>query len=182
MRFQKLTRNLFLTLHGHNVRWKQRQQSKFLMCCQQFASHAYCGASFQDDVAAGKGVLCAPFWGVQICDYSARNSRCTVITVAAADGVRCARVRWEINFLLTFETAPFFCVYPVYFCRKGVKSCRYCTENVRGHCAKFTRRKFVHPWPTSYHLNQFPSGNKTDLLLPFWGKQRNVPVEVRANK
>ena len=36
-------------------------------------------------------------------------------TVAAADGVRCARVRWEINFLLTFETAPFICVHPVYF-------------------------------------------------------------------
>jgi len=35
-------------------------------------------------------------------------------TVAAADGVRCACVRWEINFLLTFETAPFFYVYPVY--------------------------------------------------------------------
>ena len=35
-------------------------------------------------------------------------------TVAAANGVCCARVRWEINFLLTFETAPFFCVYPVY--------------------------------------------------------------------
>jgi hypothetical protein len=35
-------------------------------------------------------------------------------TVAAADGVGCACVRWEINFLLTFETAPFFCVYPVY--------------------------------------------------------------------
>jgi len=34
--------------------------------------------------------------------------------VAAADGVRCARVRWEINLLLTFETAPFFCVYPVH--------------------------------------------------------------------
>ena len=47
------------------------------------------GASFQDGVAAGKGSLCAPFWGVQICDYSARNSRCTVIT-------------------------PFFCVYPVH--------------------------------------------------------------------
>ena len=28
---------------------------------QQFASHAYCGASFQDGVAAGKGFLCAPF-------------------------------------------------------------------------------------------------------------------------
>jgi hypothetical protein len=35
-------------------------------------------------------------------------------TVAAADGVRCARVKWEINFLLTFETASFFCVYLVY--------------------------------------------------------------------
>jgi len=32
-------------------------------------------------------------------------------------GASCARVRWEINFLLTFETAPFFCVYPVYFPR-----------------------------------------------------------------
>jgi len=53
--FQKLTRNLFLTLHGHNVRCQQQQLSKFLMRYQQFASHAYCGASFQDGVAAGKG-------------------------------------------------------------------------------------------------------------------------------
>jgi hypothetical protein len=29
------------------------------------------GATFQDGVAAGEGFLCAPFWGVQICDYSA---------------------------------------------------------------------------------------------------------------
>ena len=34
-------------------------------------------------------------------------------TVAAVDGERCARVRWEINFLLIFETALFFSVYPV---------------------------------------------------------------------
>ena len=27
---------------------------------------------------------------------------------------RCARVRWEINFLLTFETAPFICKHTVY--------------------------------------------------------------------
>ena len=58
--FQKLTRNLFLTLHGHNVHRQQRQLSKFLMRYQQFASRAYCGASFQDGVAAGKGFLCAP--------------------------------------------------------------------------------------------------------------------------
>jgi hypothetical protein len=34
-------------------------------------------------------------------------------TVAAADGVRFARVRLEINCLLIFETAPFFCKHPV---------------------------------------------------------------------
>ena len=61
VRFQKLTRNLFLTLHGHNVHRQQRQLSKFLMRYQQFASHAYCEASFQDGFAAGKGFLCAPF-------------------------------------------------------------------------------------------------------------------------
>ena len=61
VRFQKLTRNLFLTLHGHNVHRQQQQLSKFLMRYQQFASHAYCGASFNDGVAAGKGFLCAPF-------------------------------------------------------------------------------------------------------------------------
>src|SRR5215475_14095788 len=43
--FQKLTRNLFLNLHGHNVHRRQRQLSKFLMRYQQFASHAYCGAA-----------------------------------------------------------------------------------------------------------------------------------------
>ena len=122
------------------------------------------GASFQDGVAVGKCFLCVPFWGVQICDYSAAWVSCTKFTphcnhrsghlktvhteslfllrrhlgswprgkhekrsagsawetwtVAAAGGVSCARVRWEINFLLTFEIAPFFCVYPVrYFQR-----------------------------------------------------------------
>ena len=60
-RFQKLTRNLFLTLHGNNVHRQQRRLSKFLMRYQQLASHAYYGASFQDGVAAGKGSLCAPF-------------------------------------------------------------------------------------------------------------------------
>jgi hypothetical protein len=45
VRFQKLTRNLFLSLHGHNAHRQQRQMSKFLMRYQQFASHAYCGAA-----------------------------------------------------------------------------------------------------------------------------------------
>ena len=40
VRFQKVTRNLFLILHGHNVHRQQRKLSKFLMRYQQFASHA----------------------------------------------------------------------------------------------------------------------------------------------
>ena len=44
VRFIKLTRNLFLTLHGHNLHRQQRQLSEFLMRKQQLASHAYCGA------------------------------------------------------------------------------------------------------------------------------------------
>ena len=42
--FQKLIRNLFLNLRGHNVHRQQRQLYKFLMRYQQFDSHAYCGA------------------------------------------------------------------------------------------------------------------------------------------
>ena len=45
VRFQNLTRNFFLTVHGHNVHRQQRQLSKFLMRYQQFASNAYCGAA-----------------------------------------------------------------------------------------------------------------------------------------
>ena len=45
VRFQKLTRNIFLTLRGHNLHRQQQHLSKFLMRYQQFASHAYCGAA-----------------------------------------------------------------------------------------------------------------------------------------
>jgi hypothetical protein len=62
VRFQEVLKQLFLTLHGHNIHFQQQELSKFLMRYQQFASHAYCGAvgtSFQDGVAAG--FLYAPF-------------------------------------------------------------------------------------------------------------------------
>jgi hypothetical protein len=45
VQFQKLTRNLFLAFHGHNVHRQQQQLSKFLLHYQQLASHAYCGAT-----------------------------------------------------------------------------------------------------------------------------------------
>ena len=64
VQFQKLTRNLFLTLQGQNVHRQQRQLSKFLMRYRQFARSCLLrgrGVSFQDGVAAGKGFLCAPF-------------------------------------------------------------------------------------------------------------------------
>jgi hypothetical protein len=39
-------------------------------------------------------------------------------TVGTAGGEFC-RVKWDINFLLTFETAPLFCVYKLTFFIKG---------------------------------------------------------------
>jgi hypothetical protein len=61
--FQKLTRNLFLTLHGHNIHLQQRQLSKILLRYQQLASHAYCGAAGPVSKMASQqekalGVLC----------------------------------------------------------------------------------------------------------------------------
>ena len=40
----KLTKNIFLTLHVHNVHRQQWQLSKFHIHYHQFASHAYCRA------------------------------------------------------------------------------------------------------------------------------------------
>ena len=54
VRFQKLIRNLLLTLHGHNVHRQQRQLSKFLMRYQHFASRAYCGAAGPVSVMASQ--------------------------------------------------------------------------------------------------------------------------------
>jgi hypothetical protein len=45
VQFQKLLKNVFLTLHGHNIHYQERELSKFLLRYQQFASHAYCGAA-----------------------------------------------------------------------------------------------------------------------------------------
>ena len=45
VRIQKLTRNLFLNLYGHNLHRHQQQLSKFLTRYQQFASNANCGAT-----------------------------------------------------------------------------------------------------------------------------------------
>ena len=125
-RFQKLTRNLFLTLHGHNVHRQQRQLSKFLM--------RYKNSSIIMLTAGKRGqfprwrrsrktlsVCCDESWlpcGCVSCDQGCTHWRIVINawetwTVGAADGVCCARVRWEMNFLLTFETAPFFCVFPV---------------------------------------------------------------------
>jgi hypothetical protein len=41
----KVNKNVFLTLHGHNIHRKRRQLSKFLIRYQQLASHAYCVAA-----------------------------------------------------------------------------------------------------------------------------------------
>ena len=102
VRFQKLTRNLFLTLHGHTLHHQQRQLSKFLMRYQQFASHAYCvaagpvskmasqqekafcvlGFEVSRSVITVQREFCARFRKNAHASFlnRARNSRCTVIT------------------------------------------------------------------------------------------------------
>ena len=82
------------------------------------------GASCQNGVAAGNGFLCLGWiWlpcGCVSCDPGCTHWR-TLINAwetwpdAAADGVRCASLRWEIRFLLTFETAQCF-VYTLCIC------------------------------------------------------------------
>jgi hypothetical protein len=103
--FQKLTRNLFLTLHGQIVHRQQRQLSKFLMRHQQFAYHAYYGgAGSVSKMASQKEkafrVLCFNVSRSVITvqrEFCARvrtaGSACEIWTVAAADGVRFTRIR-----------------------------------------------------------------------------------------
>ena len=91
VRFQRLTRNLFLTLRGHNVHRQQRQLSKFLMRYQQFVSHAYCGAAGPVSKMASQQekAFCVFRFEVSRSVITvhrasflnrARNSRCTVFT------------------------------------------------------------------------------------------------------
>jgi hypothetical protein len=75
---------------------------------QQFASNAYCGA-------VGQVFKIASQQEKAFCVLCFEVSR-SVITGQRefADGVRFTRVRLEIDFLLTFETTPFFCERTVY--------------------------------------------------------------------
>jgi hypothetical protein len=92
VQFQKFIRNVLFTLHGHNLH-----------------RHRHATPSL--------GWIWLPC-GCVSCDpgcthWRTVSSAWETWTVAAADGVGCARVSWKVNFLWIFETAPFFCVYPV---------------------------------------------------------------------
>jgi len=74
VRIQKLTRNLSLNLtqaHPTPSAAATVQVSHVLPAVRFSCLLRVRGASFQDGVAVGKGILCVPFSGVQICDYSA---------------------------------------------------------------------------------------------------------------
>jgi hypothetical protein len=83
------------------------------------------GTSFQGGVAAGEGFLCDTFEVCRPVITAQREFRvlfkntlfvCGASwTVPANDSVCCACVGWEIHFLITFETAPFFCVFPLFY-------------------------------------------------------------------
>jgi hypothetical protein len=62
VQFQKLTRNLFLTLHGHNIHCQQWQLSKYALPAVRFSCLLRGRrASYQDGVTVAKGFLCTPF-------------------------------------------------------------------------------------------------------------------------
>jgi hypothetical protein len=62
-------------------------------------------------------------------------------TVASADGVRCACVSWGINFLLTFETAPFFCKRPVLYVNLTKREADIQPLHMQGNMLLFVRLK-----------------------------------------
>jgi hypothetical protein len=80
---QKLTRNLILMLNtGPRAQFQRWRRSR-------------------------KRQMCAPFWKLSPWPRIKHEKRTAgsaweTLTVAAADGVRFTRVRWEIDFLLTF--------------------------------------------------------------------------------
>ena len=140
VQFQKLTRNIFLTLHGQTYTVSSGNCPSFSWATSSSLSRAYCGAAGPDlwlqcSVSFVHGnhrsghlktehteslfLLRRHLWNWPSSPAVSTSERTPgsaweTWTVAAAGGVRFARVRREINFLLTFETAPFICKHPVY--------------------------------------------------------------------
>jgi hypothetical protein len=127
VRFQKWIKNLCFTLHGHNIHRQRRQLSKFpsfscatsssLLMLTAWSDNACTAGHYSGRATPGLGWVWLPC-GCVSCDPGCTHWRIVITkwetwTVAAAESVCCARVRWEIHLLFTFETAPFFCVCPV---------------------------------------------------------------------
>ena len=117
MRFQKLIRNLFLILHGHNVRLSSGNCPSF--SCSTSSSLLMLNAGSRDQFPRWRRSrkrlsVCSVLRCPDLWLHGSVSFVHETWTVAAAEGVRFARVKWEINFLLIFETAPFFCKHPVY--------------------------------------------------------------------
>jgi hypothetical protein len=54
VQFQTLLTYLFLTLYGYEIHCQQRELFTFVLRYEQFASHAYCGATGPDSKMASK--------------------------------------------------------------------------------------------------------------------------------
>ena len=82
VQFQKLTRNLFLTLHGTTYAVSSGNSPSFSCATSSSILMLTAGprGQFPRWRRSRKNFLCVPFWGVQICDYSAAWDSCTVIT------------------------------------------------------------------------------------------------------
>jgi hypothetical protein len=99
VQFQTLTRNLFLTLHGHNVHRQQRQLYKFLVRYHQLASHAYCGAAGPVSKMAlqQEKAFCVLRFEVSRSVITVQREFCARFRAA---GSACATCMWENSFAI----------------------------------------------------------------------------------
>ena len=106
----------FLSL-GVRLRHRLRTTIAYVPQWTSWSDNACTADNYSGHATPSLGWMSLPC-GCVSCDSGCTHWR-TVIntqetgTVTAANGVCFARVSWEINFLLTFETAPFICKHPV---------------------------------------------------------------------
>ena len=132
VRFRKLIRNLFLTLHGHNVHRQQQQLSKFLMRYQQFASHAYCGAAGLVSKMASK-----------------QEDLFYVLRFEVSRSVITVQREFRARFR---KDAPEWCVFSK-LCTKLWLHCNHRSEHLKTEYTEslFLLRRHLGNWPRSKH-------------------------------
>jgi hypothetical protein len=103
--------------------------------------------------------------------------------VATADGVCYAGVRWEINFLLTFETTPFFCVYSVLWLTLRDRRCLHLWDKSEQPSAsgRLYRSRGKETSHTLSFLLMSSTRNRGDWW-PWFGNNRDINILTDMNR